>query len=252
MKCSFNLHWLLAAWGEGTGFVLRSFRELDGTGRIRRADGQVGGLVRFYKSQCKSRNKYYLLFEERHSRYLLYRGKGPVSLEHMFGLFQSKTWWQLCSIQEWTQANTPTRNKTHNTWCSHEPGTYNISCHFSVFSFHVRMAELFIRDKWYLSDNTVAKHVERYRDFPLVHFSGIFRVKAVCTADVRKSEMLIQLQEFTWYEKKDTCSSSVYSCPTIYSPLMWTSTFLGCHCILCWDLPIKHFEEEQSFWYLMM
>lgn len=36
------------------------------------------GLVRFYKSQCKSRDKYYLLFEERHSRYLLYRGRGPV------------------------------------------------------------------------------------------------------------------------------------------------------------------------------
>lgn len=38
-----------------------------------------GGFIRFYKSQCKSRDKYYLLFEERHSRYLLYRGKrsGP-------------------------------------------------------------------------------------------------------------------------------------------------------------------------------
>lgn len=36
------------------------------------------GSVRFYKSQCKSRDKYYLLFEERHSRYLLYRGKSPV------------------------------------------------------------------------------------------------------------------------------------------------------------------------------
>lgn len=37
--------------------------------------GEAGGvgLVRFYKSQCKSRDKYYLLFEERHSRYLLYR-----------------------------------------------------------------------------------------------------------------------------------------------------------------------------------
>lgn len=31
-----------------------------------------------YKSQCKSRDKYYLRFEERHSRYLLYRGKGPA------------------------------------------------------------------------------------------------------------------------------------------------------------------------------
>lgn len=41
--------------------------------------GRAGaGLVRFYKSQCKSRDKYYLLFEERHSRYLLYRGRGAV------------------------------------------------------------------------------------------------------------------------------------------------------------------------------
>lgn len=52
------------------------------------AGGLSGGFVRFYKSQCKSRDKYYLLFEERHSRYLLYRGKGPVCLEHKFGLFQ--------------------------------------------------------------------------------------------------------------------------------------------------------------------
>ena len=54
-------------------------------------EGVAGGLVRFYKSQCKSRDKYYLLFEERHSRYLLYRGKGPVCLGHMFGLFLSET-----------------------------------------------------------------------------------------------------------------------------------------------------------------
>lgn len=39
--------------------------------------------LRFYKSQCKSRDKYYLLFEERHSRYLLYRGTGPGGLEHI-------------------------------------------------------------------------------------------------------------------------------------------------------------------------
>lgn len=46
-------------------------------GNDRRRAG-TGGVVRFYKSQCKSRDKYYLLFEERHSRYLLYRGRGPV------------------------------------------------------------------------------------------------------------------------------------------------------------------------------
>lgn len=38
-------------------------------------EGHTEGLVRFYESQCKSRDKYYLLFEERHSRYLLYRGR---------------------------------------------------------------------------------------------------------------------------------------------------------------------------------
>lgn len=47
-------------------------------GQDRPEEGGQGGGVRFYKSQCKSRDKYYLLFEERHSRYLLYRGKGPV------------------------------------------------------------------------------------------------------------------------------------------------------------------------------
>lgn len=89
MKCSFNLHWLLAAWGEGTGVVLRRSGGNQGTGGGR-GQGRggpgwsSGGLVRFYESQCKSRDKYYLLFEERHSRYLLYRGKGPVCLEHKF------------------------------------------------------------------------------------------------------------------------------------------------------------------------
>lgn len=88
----------------------------------------------------------------------------------------------------------------------------HISCHFllelhpwPVFSIHVRMAKLFIRHKLHLSDNTVAKHVEMLQRFSLT-FSGIFWMKAVCTADVRKlgvvSDMLIQLQESTWYEKK--------------------------------------------------
>lgn len=76
--------------------MLQSFGELGGMRQTRRrraggVGGLSGGLVRFYKSQCKSRDKYYLLFEERHSRYLLYRGKGPGCLEHKFGLVQSKT-----------------------------------------------------------------------------------------------------------------------------------------------------------------
>lgn len=43
MKCSFNLHWLLAAWGEGTGFVLRRLRELGGTGLTGEKVGRVEG-----------------------------------------------------------------------------------------------------------------------------------------------------------------------------------------------------------------
>lgn len=43
MKCSFNLHWLLAAWGEGTGFVLRKLRELGGTGLTGEKVGRVEG-----------------------------------------------------------------------------------------------------------------------------------------------------------------------------------------------------------------
>lgn len=46
-------------------------------GWVERGDGGMGERG-FYKSQCKSRDKYYLQFEERHSRYLLYRGKGPA------------------------------------------------------------------------------------------------------------------------------------------------------------------------------
>lgn len=58
--------------------MLRSLGELGGTGQTGGGQGRRGRVVRFYKSQCKSRDKYYLLFEERHSRYLLYRGKCPV------------------------------------------------------------------------------------------------------------------------------------------------------------------------------
>lgn len=58
--------------------------------RAGRVGGLSGGLVRFYKSQCKSRDKYYLLFEERHSRYLLYRGKVQVVWNTSSGSFKEK------------------------------------------------------------------------------------------------------------------------------------------------------------------
>ncbi len=93
---------------KGPGLCSRVPGSLVGWDRGERAGwvgGLSGGLVRFYKSQCKSRDKYYLLFEERHSRYLLYRGKSPVCLEHKFRLDQRKTWWLRCSIQEGTRLN---------------------------------------------------------------------------------------------------------------------------------------------------
>lgn len=80
----------------GPGLCSGGFQvELGGTGLDRGGSGVGGGqgwgsedwpgkeYLRFYKSQCKSRDKYYLLFEERHSRYLLYRGTGPGGLEHI-------------------------------------------------------------------------------------------------------------------------------------------------------------------------
>lgn len=96
-----------------------------GGGRGGSGGGLSGGLVRFYKSQCKSRDKYYLLFEERHSRYLLYRGRGPVCLEHKLGLIQRKLveWrdWMTALLYPWhVERRRSTRvsrhNKTHNGW----------------------------------------------------------------------------------------------------------------------------------------
>lgn len=116
----------------------------DGTDRRRAgwAGGLSGGLVRFYKSQCKSRDKYYLLFEERHSRYLLYRGRGPVCLEHKFGLVRRKTCWakrlddysarsvrerRLTCRKKNIHPSEPTNNETHNEW---RRSWGHISCHF--------------------------------------------------------------------------------------------------------------------------
>lgn len=60
-----SLHRLLAACGVGRSFLW-------GRAIVDRARCQVGsdpgGFVKFYESQCKSRDKYYLLFEERHSK----------------------------------------------------------------------------------------------------------------------------------------------------------------------------------------
>lgn len=60
-----SLHRLLAACGVGRSFLW-------GGAIVDRARCQVGsdpgGFVKFYESQCKSRDKYYLLFEERHSK----------------------------------------------------------------------------------------------------------------------------------------------------------------------------------------
>lgn len=54
-------------------------------------EGGRGGVVRFYKSQCKSRDKYYLLFEEKALEVpTVQRGKVQVCLEHKLGLVQRK------------------------------------------------------------------------------------------------------------------------------------------------------------------
>lgn len=169
MKCSFNLHWLLAAWGEGRGVVLQSSGGEPGDQRR----GGRGGLVRFYESQCKSRDKYYLLFEERHSRYLLYRGKGPVCLEHKFRALKenlvvkrpddalSTSEHSLTCWRKKKKKNIHQRTKTHNEWYSKGGGeTVAIFCselHLWLFfsPLHVGMAELFILHKFTWTQTTL-------------------------------------------------------------------------------------------------
>lgn len=77
---------------------------------------------------------------------------------------------------------------------------------------------------------------KHYTDFPLVHFSGIFCVKAVCTADVIKSEMLIQVQESIWYEKKTPVAAYCIGAQQYIHPM--------CKCLLCFSRMSLHFTQK--------
>lgn len=185
MKCSSHLHWLLAAWGEGTDRVCAP-----GIQGARGMGGRPGwGLVRFYKSQCKSRDKYYLLFEERHSRYLLYRGKGPVSLNTSSGSFKEKL--DDCSAPSEHADRTRRRSDPdENTFLNHS-------------SFFVFKRLLFF---FFYKQTFIRRHCGQTCWCGTVLSLGIFWMKAVCTADVKEtrvvSDMLIQSPESEWYERK--------------------------------------------------
>ncbi len=65
----------------------------------------------------------------------------------------------------------------------------------------------------------MSQHVEIWQRFPLITFSRIIWMKAVCTANVR------ELCEICWFSskrlcdmKKDTCNSLFYSCPKHIHP----------------------------------
>lgn len=60
----------------------------DGTdGRVAGWEGKEGST----SHSASQETKYYLLFEERHSRYLLYRGRGPACLEQGWANLKTKT-----------------------------------------------------------------------------------------------------------------------------------------------------------------
>lgn len=209
--------------------VLRVSGSLVGWDRPDRRAGRVGGLsgglVRFYKSQCKSRDKYYLLFEERHSRYLLYRGKGPGCLEHKFGLVQRKTGW-VKRLDDYSAPSTSEhglirwqKKNIHPSNADEEQNTQrmefmrdwgDLSCHFVVeFQSFPSMFEWLNSSEQTknIYQTTLRPNVEMLQRFSLITFSGILWMKAVCTADVRKlgvvSDMLIQFESI-WYEKQKT------------------------------------------------
>lgn len=127
----------------------------------------------------------------------------------------------LCSIHEWTtrrkkkiQPSEPTHNQTGwggfmgDGFCLHP---------WPVFSFHVQMAQLSIRDTSHDSDNnTVAKHVETLHRVSLFLGSSEWRQFVQLMSQNQASDMLSHLQDVIW--RKDTCNSWFYSRTTTYSP----------------------------------
>lgn len=208
MKCSFNLHY----WQpEVKGPSLCSGG--GGWGAPGMGSGGWEGSVRFYKSQCKSRDKYYLLFEERHSRYLLYRGESPVRLEHKFGLFQRKPCgvkrlddYSALSMSEhsltWPRTSTRKRRQRtkHNKRYLKGPGVALVA--FFSFLFFVRVASLALL--FLLCSNGWALHC---RQMTLTHDGTAKRGEMFASLGFSEWRQFVQLtwenrgSMWTWHEE---------------------------------------------------